>query len=411
MSADDPQPDDTTTATGDDARGEDSIFTEESLPELPAVTESLDPVARRRADIDAKQTTIGRVLEDLGCEAAILLMPAHVAWFCGGINIRGLIADTERPGVYCNGKGRWLVCANADTQRLFDEELDRLGFQLKEWQWSVGRAVLLGELLAGKKVAVDRPFPGLPMLNDRLRPELRPLAPTDRERYRALGRLVVHAVEATARTMARGQTEEEVAGQVAHRLYHHGIEAETISITADGRGAVYRRAGYTNAVANTACVIQATGSRDGLYATASRTVCFGQPDEALRKEHNMACRLSGVYRSLSTPGNSVGMAGDAGRWLTADTPFEYDWRLSMPGYGAGWFAAEELRKGGHEEKFVAHQAVTWQARVGAAAVVDTVLIEADGPVPVTPPEGWPFKRVKLQDRTSDVPDLLVREGS
>jgi hypothetical protein len=29
---------------------------------------------------------------------------------------------------------------------------------------------------------------------------------------------------------------------------------------------------------------------------------------------------------------------------------------------------------------------------------------------VTPPEGWPFKRVKMQDRTSDVPDLLVREG-
>jgi hypothetical protein len=412
MSTDDPLPlpEDTTVVAGDVSPGEDSIFASGPLPDLPAVSESFNPLTRRRADIDAKQAILGRVLEELGCEAAILFMPAHVAWFCGGINIRGLIADTERPGIYTTGRGRWLVCGNADTQRLFDEELDGLGFQLKEWQWSVGRAVLLGELVAGKKIAADRPFPGIQMLNDRLRPELRPLSPTDRERYRSLGKAVVHAVEATARTMARGQTEEEVAGQVAHRLYHHGVEADTLSITADGRGVTYRRAGYTDAAANSTCVIQATGSRDGLYVTASRTVCFGRPDETFRKEHDTACRLSGVYRSLSLPGGSVGSAGEAGRWLTAGTPYEYEWRYTSPGYGAGWFAAEELRKGGHEEKFVANQAVVWQARVGSAAVVDTVLVGADGPVPVTPPEGWPFKRVKMQDRTSDVPDLLVREG-
>jgi Xaa-Pro dipeptidase len=411
MSTDDPLPlpDDATATAADGPPGEDSIFAEGPLPDLPAVTESYNPLARRRADVDAKQTIVGRVLEELGCEAAILFMPAHVAWFCGGINVRGLIADTERPGIYTTGRGRWLVCANADTQRLFDEELDRLGFQLKEWQWAVGRAVLLGELVAGKKVAADRPFPGIQMLNDRLRPELRPLAASDQERYRALGRVVVHAVEATARTMGRGQTEEEVAGQVAHRLYHRGAEADTISVTADGRGATYRRAGFTDAAANSTCVIQATGTRDGLYVTASRTVCFGRPDEAFRKEHDTACRLSGVYRSLSTPGGSVGSAGEAGRWLTADTPFEYEWRHTPPGYGAGWFAAEELRRAGHEEKFVANQAVVWQARVGSAAVVDTVLVGEAGPVPVTPPEGWPFKRVRMQDRTSDVPDLLVRE--
>ena len=91
-------------------------------------------------------------------------MPAHVAWFTGGMNVRGLIADTERPGVYTNGRQRWLLCcSNVDTQRLFDEELDGLGFQLKEWQWATGRAVLLGELVAGKKFATDRPFPNMPL--------------------------------------------------------------------------------------------------------------------------------------------------------------------------------------------------------------------------------------------------------
>ncbi len=77
-------------------------------------------------------------------ESLLLLMPAHVAWFTAGLNVRGLIADSERPAVYTNGRQRWLICSNVDTQRLFDEELDRLGFQLKEWSWDGGRAGLAG---------------------------------------------------------------------------------------------------------------------------------------------------------------------------------------------------------------------------------------------------------------------------
>src|SRR5262245_42402773 len=46
-------------------------------------------VARRRADIDAKQHLLAGVLAELQCEAAVLLMPAHVAWFTAGMNVRG----------------------------------------------------------------------------------------------------------------------------------------------------------------------------------------------------------------------------------------------------------------------------------------------------------------------------------
>src|SRR5438876_1449582 len=97
-------------------------------------------LAARRADIDIKQAQLAWLMEQVECEAALLLAPAHVAWFTSGMNVRGLIADSERPGVYTNGRQRWLLCSNVDTQRLFDEELDQLGFQLKEWTWEGGRA-------------------------------------------------------------------------------------------------------------------------------------------------------------------------------------------------------------------------------------------------------------------------------
>lgn len=372
--------------------------------------EPVDPhVAKRRADIDAKQYKIARMLEEIECEGVVLLMPAHVAWFTGGMNVRGLIADGERPGIYTNGRQRWLLASNIDAQRLFDEELDGLGFQLKEWQWSIGRAVLLGELVTGKRFATDRPFPNMPMVNDRLRLELRPLTDFEQTLYTSLGRAVVHAVEATARSLDRGESEREIAGHLAHRLYRHGVEATSVSIAADGRAKRIRRAGFTEAMVEKTCYLQATGCRDGLYVTVGRTVSFGAPDDEFRKEFDTAAKMAAIYRAMSVPGETVASATEAARKLVMNTPHEYEWRFSQPGYGAGRFAVEELRKAGQDEKFALGWPLVWQTKIGTASIVDTVIVDQYSSLPATPPEVWPYKRVKLREQYIDIPDLLVRE--
>ncbi len=367
-----------------------------------------DLIAARRADIDAKQELVAGVLEAMGCEAAVLLMPAHVAWFTAGLNVRGLIADSERPGVYCNGRQRWLICSNIDTQRLFDEELDQLGFQLKEWSWPVGRSDLLFNITTGRKIAGDRPFPNVPMANDRLRPLLRVLSAYEQDCYRELGAAVAHAVEATARTIQAGETEEEIAGQLGHRLLHRGIEPTALTVTADGRGAKFRRAGFTSVPVTSTCVLQATGQQGGLFVTVARAVSFGPPPDEFRTAHDLAVKIAAVYRSFTVPGAQLVPLSEVAAVVLAETPFEFDARLSQPGYGAGRFPAEELRRAGQDEPLSAGQAIVWQPRVGPTACADTVLVTADGPDPVTPPTDWPFKRITVRDTTSDVPDLLIR---
>ena len=390
---------------------EDESMTDPSTPGTPSVNGSTAELhlhgIDRRTDIDRKQDRLLPLLEAMECEAVLLLMPAHVSWFTNGLNARGLLADSERPGVYTNGRQRWLLCSNIDTHRLFDEELDQLGFQLKEWSWDVGRADLLMNVVTGRKVACDRPFPNMPMANERLRSLLRTLSGYERQAYADLGQLVAHAVEATARNIEAGQSEEEIAGHLGHRLLHHSAEPVGVSVTADGRGGKFRRAGFTTAPIQQTCVIQATGQKHGLYVTTSRTVSLGPPPAAFRAAHDFAVRQAAVSFSLSVPGQSIDAAGNAGQMMLAATPHEFDWRLSQPGYGAGRFPAEELRRGGHDEPFTDHQAVVWQARVGPAAVVETVLVSPRGAEPMTPPEDWPFKRVKVGPQTCDIPDILI----
>jgi Xaa-Pro dipeptidase len=371
---------------------------------------AVNPVDARRADIDAKQQLVANVLDEMNCEAIVLLMPSHVAWFTSGLTVRGLIADSERPGIYTNGRQRWLLSSNVDTQRLFDEEIDQLGFQLKEWVWNTGRSDLLFNVTSGRTVAADRPFPNVPMANDRLRPLLRVLTPYEQERYRDLGKWVAHAVEATARTIRRGETEEQIAGQLGHRLLHHNIDPFSLSVIADDRGTKFRRAGFTPAPVTRTCLIQATGQRDGLFVTAARTTAF-DPSDDFRAAHALTVKLTAIYQSYSRPAVTLTTLAEATSIVLAGTPFEFDARLSQPGYGAGRFPAEELRRAGNDEPLSDGQPVVWQPRVGAAACADTVLVTANGPEVITPPTEWPFKRIAVRGITADVPDLLVRSAS
>ena len=370
----------------------------------------MDPIAARRADIEAKQAALAPVLEELGCEAILLFMSAHVSWFTAGLNLRGLFADSERPGIYTNGRQRWVLCSNVDTQRLFDEELDQLGFQLKEWTWYSGRADLLLHVTNGRKIAADRPFPNLKLAIERLRPLVRELSFFEQSEFRDLGKSTAHAVEATARNIGQGQSETEIAGQIGHRLLRHGIEPFAISVTADGRGSKYRRPGFSATPVTRNCVIQATGQRNGLFVTCARSVSFGPIVDEFRLAHDLAIKQSTLSRSLTIPDNTILAIGEASRPVLVNTPFEYDWRSSQPGYGTGRFPAEELRRGGHEEPLTPGQALVWQARVGPAAVVDTVIVTSGEPVIITPSEDWPVKRLAVRGGPyHDIPDVLIRE--
>lgn len=369
----------------------------------------MDPIAARRAEIDARQATLYSVLQSLNCEAALLMMPVHISWFTVGLNVRGLLADTERPVIFTDGRQRWLICSHVDSQRLFDEELDRLGFQLKEWHWESSRAALLESIVQGRKVAIDRPIGKAPQLALPLRSLIRELTLYEQASYRALGQAVVHAVEATGRHCAAGQTEEEIAGQLGHRLLRHGIEPAVLSVVADDRGSRYRRAGFGPTPVRQTCVIQATGQRDGLYVTCSRTISFGPPPPEYRQAFNLAQRLAALFRSQTTAGQTIGAIAQTGHTVLDHTPYEFDGRLSPPGYGTGRYPAEELRRGGQEEPLLAGQAILWQPRVGPSAVVDTFLVTTEQAVPITPPEDWPVVRLSIRGGPYyDIPDILVR---
>src|SRR5262249_20401722 len=202
----------------------------EGAPQRTRVT-----AADRRADVEGKHKQIASLLEALECEGLLVLGLENLCWLTSGGGPRGMLSPVEPPALFYTADERWLVAANVDSQRFFDQEIDGLGFQLKEWPWHAGREPLLRELCRGRTGGCDLPLDGCKAAGDLMRKLRRVITIYDQACYRALGQVLGHALEATARTMSLEDTEREVAGQLAHRLLHRGAEPVAVGVAGDGR--------------------------------------------------------------------------------------------------------------------------------------------------------------------------------
>lgn len=382
----------------------------EKVPSLPGddLAHVADSLAARRADVDAKQMRVAAFLQEVGCEGLLVLEPENFAWLSSGASARGILDPADMPGLFFMPEQRWLLAANVDSQRLFDEELDGLGFQLKEWPWNWGRQQFLADLCQGRIIACDRTLADCTTVGDKLRRLRRTLTDHERSCLRALGQIVGHALEATCRTMVPKLTEREIAGQVGHRLLHRGAQPIALGVAADDRARAYRRHNFTETPVEQHAVLTATASKYGLYATASRSVYLGSPPAELRQEYDAACKVSASYAVASVPNAVPRDVLQATRRIFEISGFEHEWRTAPQGHLTGRAAVELPFTPTTEELLPAGSAVTWHVTIGAASSCDTFLIGDGGAELVTPMESWSVKRIRIHGEEFFRPYLLVR---
>jgi Xaa-Pro aminopeptidase len=368
----------------------------------------LETSSDRLADIEAKHARITSLLKECGCDGLLVLEPENFAWLTSGAASRGTLDPGEAPGLYLNGEGRWVLASNVDAQRLFDEEVDGLGFQLKEWPWHWGRAQLLADLCQGKKVAVDVAVPDAVSLAAPLRQLRREMSTYEVACFRALGQILSHALEASCRNLQVGDSEREVAGQLSHRLIHRGCQPLHVGVSADGRSRLYRQFGYTSTSVHSHAVLTATARKYGLIASASRSVIFNNGEMGFRKEHDVACRATALYIASSWPEAMPREIFNTAKRVYKLSGAEHEWLLAPQGHVTGRSVVELPLATTTETLLHANWALTWRGSSGGAVCWDTVLITPEGPVILTPTESWPLKRIRVQGAEFFLPDLLQR---
>jgi Xaa-Pro dipeptidase len=362
-------------------------------------------------DVEHKQRRIAEFLERHQYDAVLLQDVAGFAWFTSGAECPRLPGEAPAAALFITPDARVVVANNIDAGYLFDRELGGLGFQLKQRPWHEDRRILLEDLCRGRKVASDSGIEFTTLEAESLAALRRQLTPVERERMRTLAGLVTHAVEATARSLSAGQTEVEIAGELAHRLVKHAVHPLRTRVIADGRAAVYRHWIASETPLKRWCLVGAIGSRWGLHCACMRAVVLESPAPEVIASYHQAAMLAATAMFFSQSGSPLATVWQKVRRIYEKLGFPDEWQLADQADVIGYRPREVPLVPQTEFELQAGMAIHWYPSLGPVQMGDTVLVgDAPGEL-MTRPVEWPQLCVTVKGEPVYLPDLLIREAA
>lgn len=381
----------------------------DSLPLSSGEFQVCDP--DRLESVERKHRDVAAWLERNGCDGLMLSRPENFAWFSSGGSSSLMPGIEPTASLFVTKDARVVLCANTDSGELFDRHLTGMGFLLKERPWHEARPLLCEDVVRGRRVVADVPLKGARQDSAAIAALRLPLDEFECRRYRDLGKQVAHAVEATARTMEAGQSEAETAGQLAHRLLKHECVPLRVQVAADGRARQYRHWTFSDATIRKWAVLSVTARRDGLVATATRVVCFGQLPDALMNFYHEAAMLAATAFAFSHAGQSLGDVWQRVQRIYEKLGDHQEWTLSDQGAIVGYTPCELPIRPKSETILQAGMPLVWTPSVGPVVWGDTLMVR-DGAVEyLTAPDQWPTISISVKGQAISVPDLLCRESA
>lgn len=383
---------------------------------LPALT---DPTADhedqtlvdRREDVERKHRRIIRYLNETRQYAVLLGRADSVSWFTSGGDLgQTLSSEASSVLVFVNRDSRAVIADNVQSARVFEEELAGLGFQLKERPWYADPGRIVAELNHNHQVATDLGSGSTPWTRpvDRLRGLRWPLTGLERQRLRELGRTLSLAVEATCRNFDPGETEADVAGNLAHRLIREGVVPVDLRVAGDDRLTRYRQPTFKAAPIRRRATISVAGRRHGLCASLTRTVSFGPIDPDFRAKHGLAAMVDATCIYFSRPSEPVSEVFRRARRIYEKFDHPHEWTLDYQGFVIGYSPREAFLIPDGPLKLDAGLALCWSPSVGAARSEDTLVIDARGYELVTEAQNWPKLEVMVKGFPIARPGILER---
>lgn len=354
------------------------------------------------SEFDRKVQRAADAARIAGLGGVLLASPPGFSWITGGASNR--IDITRDPGagaVLVAADGRATLIANhIEMPRLRDAlwghplTCDPL-WEPIELPWTEERADaravvgLASRFVGGAQIGADAPVVGATRLDGPLSAIRTPLLDDEVARYRALGRDVGPAVTRALSRCAPGQTEYEVAAQVAAEVHAIGARPHVLLVGADDRLARFRHPVPSDHVWRRVVMVAVCAERGGLVAALSRIITAGPIDQHLRARTDAAMRVFAALVTATTPGATGADLFAVARDGYAANGFAGEEREHHQGGAIGYRARDWVAHPASKDRVAAPQAFAWNPSIAGTKIEDTILVTDRGHENITASDDWP----------------------
>lgn len=361
-------------------------------------------------EVNLKQKRIQTLLAEKNLDALWLQRTSSFAWAtCGAASYINTASTTGAASLLITPNARYVITNNIERPRLENEEqLAAQGWEFRTVKWHDANPAI-AELTRGLKLGTDFPVAGATDLTNDVARLRANLTPEEGERFRALGKLCAEAMHAAIRAVRPGQTEFEIAAQLARETQARGAQPIVNLIATDERIFKYRHPLPTNKKLERYAMLVLGGRKGGLCCSITRLVHFGKlPDEIKRKAEACA-RVDATFIAATRPGKKLSEVFARAIDAYAQTGFADEWHLHHQGGATGYEPREYLGNPNSNDVVALGQAYAWNPSITGTKSEDTILVGEKNNEILTRIEGWQTMAFNVEGQVIERPGILEIE--
>jgi len=304
------------------------------------------------------------------------------------------------------------VTTRMESDRIGEEELAGLGFEMIAPEWTEGVLPTLRRLCAGKKIGADVWPDALGIESavykgDALFQLTYVLEKEEIRRYAWLCRQAAMAVEETCREVRPGMSEWEIQSRLAAKILPHGIFPQVILVATDERVFRYRHPIPTAKPLRRYAMLVLCAEKWGLVANVTRLVHFGPLPKTLSDRRRKLAEIDLTMNLATRPGVPIRDVLRAGIEAYRRVGHPDDWRYLHQGGPTGYATREFLATPDSEGVVQLHQAFAWNPSLPGIKSEDTIWVDEQANHFLTHTGNWPYIIMERDGQVYQRPDILV----
>jgi Xaa-Pro aminopeptidase len=323
-------------------------------------------------------------------EGLYLQTAGSFAWAtCGAASYINTASSFGLASLLITQDHQFLITTNIEAPRLEKEErlLDQ-GWEFKVDPWYETHDTVT-ELSHGLALAADGPFQGAQDYSSQLARLRSNLTPEERERFKSLGKACASAMMAACQSVRPGQTEYQLAAQLAVEAERQGVQAVVNLIATDERIYSFRHPLPTSKKLEKYAMLILCGRQHGLVCSLTRLVHFGPLDDDLKRKADACVRVDATFIHETRPGNTLGNVFEKAAQVYSSAGYPNEWQKHHQGGTSGYEPREYLAVPGSKDLVKVGQVYAWNPSITGYKSEDTILVGETNNQVLTEIAGWP----------------------
>ena len=359
-------------------------------------------------DIEVKLNKIRTLLNRKGISGIILSTKKNFMWLTGGRN-NDVVKNIETTLVYLlvNKNTKYLISWASDKNRIMQEELNDLGFELLTYEW-YNQSFLdaIKKLNITGNIGADFSVNGLVNIESELSILRTELTDYEIEKIKILCQEFSKILTDFCFKLKPHLTEKEIAANFNYYCAGHNINLPVLLVGSDERIFKYRHPVATDKKVDKYILFGTVAERDGLNASLTRSVYFGKTPDELVKRQNAVNYMEAFYWHQLKVGANLKDIFNLGKDMYEKLDFKDEYKKHTQGGLVAYTAREIYADEIHDCFLKENNLMGWNPTVPGAKAEDMILIKKDKIEQLSIDKRWTYQNIVIENKEYLKPLIL-----